>query len=178
MTADGSTTFVQPRRFGAALASEGMDIAVRLSAAIRTIDLENRHMRAEMARMIGLSDNEFGALAYISEVDQPTPKALVRELGLTTGAVTAMIDRLEATGLIERRPHPSDRRSTVLALTPAGEHAREWIYGSYRHAIAEAIEASGGTCADAAIDILLRAASAIRIATDNLNQDPRTSAPH
>ena len=168
MTNDGSTTFVQPRRFGAALSDEGMDIAIRLSAAIRAIDVENRHMRAEMAHMIGLSDNEFGALAYISEVDQPTPKALVHELGLTTGAVTAMIDRLEATGLIERRPHPTDRRSTVLTLTSAGENAREWIYGSYRHAIADAIQISGGDCAAAAIDILLGASSAIRIATNNL----------
>ena len=168
MTTDGVSTFVQPRRFDTALTDDGTEIAVRLSAAIRTIDLENRHMRAEMARMIGLSDNEFGALAYISEVEQSTPTALVHELGLTTGAVTAMIDRLEATGLIERRRHPTDRRSTVLALTPAGEDAREWIYGSYRHAIAEAIQISGAEYAPAAIDILLRASSAIRSATSNL----------
>lgn len=177
MTIDGILTFVQPRRFGAGLLDDQLDIAVRLSAAIRTIDLENRAMRAEMARRIGLSDSEFGALAYISEVDQPTPKALVGELGLTTGAVTAMIDRLEATGLIERRPHPTDRRSTVLALTKAGEDAREWIYGSYRHAIADAVAISGGECATAAIDILLRASAAIRTATSSLTSGPHPVRP-
>lgn len=167
MSLDG-TISVTPRRFGGPLPDGCADVALELSSAIRTLDLENRHMRAEMARRVGLSDNEFGALAYVSEVEQPTPKSLVSELGLTTGAVTAMIDRLEAAGLIERHPHPNDRRSTVLALTGAGETVREWIYGTYRRAIAEATCVAGDERARAAVEMLLRASSYVRTATANL----------
>jgi DNA-binding MarR family transcriptional regulator len=37
--------------------------------------------------------------------------------GLTSGSTTAMIDRLEKRRLISRRPHPRDRRATVVVLT-------------------------------------------------------------
>jgi DNA-binding MarR family transcriptional regulator len=35
-------------------------------------------------------------------------------------SVTGLVDKLEAQGLIERTPHPTDRRSTVARITPAG----------------------------------------------------------
>ena len=35
-------------------------------------------------------------------------------------SVTNLVDRLEAQGLIKRTPHPTDRRSTVAQITPAG----------------------------------------------------------
>jgi DNA-binding MarR family transcriptional regulator len=39
--------------------------------------------------------------------------------------VTGIVDRLEARGLIERRPVPTDRRVKQLALTPAGRRLRQ-----------------------------------------------------
>lgn len=49
---------------------------------------------------------------------------LCDELAITTGAASKLADRLERAGLIARAPHPEDRRSSVLQLTPAGESAR------------------------------------------------------
>lgn len=40
-------------------------------------------------------------------------------------SVTNAVDRLEAQGLIERRPHPTDRRTTLAALKPAGRELAE-----------------------------------------------------
>ena len=40
-------------------------------------------------------------------------------------SVTNAVDRLEAAGLVERRPHPEDRRSTLVAITPAGAAVAE-----------------------------------------------------
>jgi DNA-binding MarR family transcriptional regulator len=40
-------------------------------------------------------------------------------------SVTNAVDRLEATGLVRREPHPSDRRTTLAALTPAGRELAE-----------------------------------------------------
>jgi DNA-binding MarR family transcriptional regulator len=48
----------------------------------------------------------------------PTQLASVGQL--TSGGMTNRLDRLEAAGLIEREPHPDDRRSVLVSLTAAG----------------------------------------------------------
>jgi DNA-binding MarR family transcriptional regulator len=45
------------------------------------------------------------------------------ELRITVGAASKLADRLEKEGLVQRQPHPSDRRSSFIALTPTGEQA-------------------------------------------------------
>ena len=47
-----------------------------------------------------------------------TPGALLKAAMVTSGAMTNRIDRLEAKGLVERRPGPDDRRSVRVQLTP------------------------------------------------------------
>jgi DNA-binding MarR family transcriptional regulator len=47
-----------------------------------------------------------------------SPGALTANLLVTTGTMTNRIDRLEARGLVRRLPHPDDRRSVVVELTP------------------------------------------------------------
>jgi DNA-binding MarR family transcriptional regulator len=46
-----------------------------------------------------------------------SPSKLAEHTGLSTGATTAMLDRLENAKLIERRPHPTDRRATLVVLS-------------------------------------------------------------
>ena len=40
---------------------------------------------------------------------------------LTSGSITSAVDRLESQGLLERQPHPTDRRAFLVHLTQAGE---------------------------------------------------------
>jgi DNA-binding MarR family transcriptional regulator len=42
-------------------------------------------------------------------------------LGITVGGTSQAVDRIERAGYCARRPNPADRRSSVVALTPAGE---------------------------------------------------------
>lgn len=48
-------------------------------------------------------------------------KELAEKLGITTGTLTVQIEKLVKAELIERCPHPEDRRAIVVKLTPAGE---------------------------------------------------------
>ena len=48
------------------------------------------------------------------------PHDLGGELGVTARNVTGLVDALEHDGLVERLPHPSDRRATLVRLTVAG----------------------------------------------------------
>lgn len=42
------------------------------------------------------------------------------EMGVTARQVTNLVDALEAEGLVRRGPHPTDRRATVIEITPQG----------------------------------------------------------
>ncbi len=61
-------------------------------------------------------------------LDEPmSMSALADRLGIDASYVTTIADQLEERGLIERRPHPTDRRIKSLALTDDGRHIRETL---------------------------------------------------
>jgi DNA-binding MarR family transcriptional regulator len=47
-------------------------------------------------------------------------KELAEKMGVTTGSLTVLVDRLEKKGLVERTPHEEDRRSILVGLTDKG----------------------------------------------------------
>ena len=50
-------------------------------------------------------------------------RALADQLGISARNTTAVIDALETAGLVARQPHPTDRRATLVELTPGGAGA-------------------------------------------------------
>lgn len=46
---------------------------------------------------------------------------IAAELSITVGGTSKIVDRIEASGFCARHANPSDRRSSILALTPAGK---------------------------------------------------------
>jgi DNA-binding MarR family transcriptional regulator len=71
---------------------------------------------------VGISVPELLALENLDERGGLGPTELARRLQLSTGAVTALIDRLEAGGHAARSAHPSDRRRIIVTRTAeAGE---------------------------------------------------------
>jgi len=71
----------------------------------------------------GLATGEFDVLAALRREGDPfvlTPSALARTLMLSPAGMTNRVDRLVARGLVDRHADPDDRRSLLVALTPAG----------------------------------------------------------
>jgi DNA-binding MarR family transcriptional regulator len=68
----------------------------------------------------GLSYPRFRLLGVLHCRGPRIMSELSGELGVTARNVTALVDALEAEKLVERRPHPTDRRATVVALTGRG----------------------------------------------------------
>ncbi|HEX6111231.1 MAG TPA: MarR family transcriptional regulator [Geminicoccaceae bacterium] len=61
-------------------------------------------------------------------LDEPmSMRGLAERLGIDASYVTAIADQLEERGLIERRPHPGDRRIKSLALTEDGRRIRDQL---------------------------------------------------
>ncbi|MCL6437347.1 MAG: MarR family transcriptional regulator [Rubrobacteraceae bacterium] len=74
---------------------------------------------AAVARRVGLGLSEVAALEHLG-AGELTPKELGRRLSMSSGAVTALVDRLERAGFAKRYPNPEDRRSSVIRATPRG----------------------------------------------------------
>lgn len=60
---------------------------------------------------------------------ESTPGALAAELGLTSGSVTTMLDRLAKLDYVVRHPEPGDRRKVVIRITDAAMAKVMRIYG-------------------------------------------------
>ncbi|PVB63471.1 MarR family transcriptional regulator [Labrenzia sp. 011] len=72
---------------------------------------------------IGLKAGEFDVLATLVRSGPPyklTPTELYRTTMMSSGGMTARLDRLEKAGLVERCPHPEDRRALSVCLTEKG----------------------------------------------------------
>lgn len=61
-------------------------------------------------------------------------------LGVTRRNVTALVDALEDEELVRRTAHPTDRRATIIELTPAGLKTAEGMWEGHREAAAELFE--------------------------------------
>jgi DNA-binding MarR family transcriptional regulator len=69
-----------------------------------------------------------------------TPKDIGEYLEMGTGAVTAMLDRLETRELTRREPNPRDRRSVVLRLEPGGQAVVDELREAYLEALGETVD--------------------------------------
>jgi DNA-binding MarR family transcriptional regulator len=79
-------------------------------------------------RPLGLSYGDFdvaSTLYRLDDADGTHPRELARSALITSGAMTARLDRLARAGLIERRADPRDRRAVRVHLTTAGRELTE-----------------------------------------------------
>ena len=67
-----------------------------------------------VARRLGMSAAETKCLGVLGQLGEATPGQLAQATGLTTGAITGVVDRLEKAGYATRVPHPKDRRSLIV----------------------------------------------------------------
>lgn len=81
------------------------------------------------ADAVGVNRTDLRCLDLLLSEGGRTPGELSAGLGLTTGSVTAMVDRLVRRGLVTRTASPADRRKVVVAATGAAREKAEALYG-------------------------------------------------
>jgi len=84
-------------------------VQITLRLRLRGVDIESS---------TGLSGRELDLVALLTASGPTSVKSLVADLGLPRSTMTAIVDRLEARGLVNRLPNPQDRRSVILQATP------------------------------------------------------------
>lgn len=114
---------------------EGNSLAAHeLSWALREVTRANAEIIRNLARRLGLGVNDMTALDHLLQSGPLGPAELGHLLGMRSASATALVDRLEAMGHVERRPHPTDRRRLVVEPTP---HAVEEVLGVIRPIVAD-----------------------------------------
>jgi DNA-binding MarR family transcriptional regulator len=68
----------------------------------------------------GLTVSRAGVLWQLRRHGPVNQRALADALGVSARTVTGLVDGLVATGFVDRRAHPTDRRATLVTLTPRG----------------------------------------------------------
>lgn len=100
--------------------------AIEVGRLLRRLQAEGDRLNSAVATRQGVNQTDMSALMHIMEADlagQPlTPTGLQRVLGLSSGATTSVIDRLEAAGHSRRERDTTDRRRVILRYD---EGARE-----------------------------------------------------
>jgi len=104
------------------------DLKKRALMSVRDYGVNLTLFRNAMSEWAGLNVTDMECLRLLFQKGIATPSELSRYTGLTSGATTAMLDRLEKAGLIERRPNPNDRRGTLVAPAhSSSEKAASWF---------------------------------------------------
>jgi DNA-binding MarR family transcriptional regulator len=95
--------------------------ADEITWATRRLDIAMSRLMVAFSRAVGISVPEMLALEHLDADGSLGPSELARRLQMTTGAVTALVDRLEKSGHVARERHPSDRRRVLVKRLPKAD---------------------------------------------------------
>jgi MarR family transcriptional regulator, multiple antibiotic resistance protein MarR len=90
----------------------------------------------------GIGSGHFELLRYVRDHPGARVADLASAFAVGAGATSKIVDRLEREGWTERRPNPANRRSSLLALTPAGESVVSRAEPAWQAAIQEILGAA------------------------------------
>jgi DNA-binding MarR family transcriptional regulator len=138
--------------------------------------MEDDRLDAIVSRRIGAPPAELRAMDHLTEAGELTPSQLADRLALSSGAVTALIDRLERLGWVKREPHPHDRRSVVIRKAAEPSDPELELYGPVAARLRRVAERLTPEEREAALRFLEEAAAAAREHADSL--DERRGRPH
>lgn len=92
--------------------------ALRLTTALRIASAQSLLISQAVAAKVGLNTTDLECLDIIQTGQLISAGEIAKKTGLTTGAVTTLIDRLEKAGYVKRQADPNDRRRVLIAIRP------------------------------------------------------------
>jgi DNA-binding MarR family transcriptional regulator len=114
---------------------EELRLWLRLLTCTNLIEGE---IRARLRRHFGVTLPRFDLMAQLEKApDGMTLGELSRRMMVSNGNVTGLVERLLESGLVERRPHATDRRAVVVALTHSGRKSFADMAAAHADWIAE-----------------------------------------
>jgi len=106
--------------------------AWRLKEAVRANQTANDVWDDCLTRFLGINRTDGRCMDIIDRHGRVTAGQLAAESGLTTGAVTVVVDRLEAVGYVERKRDSDDRRKVWISITPIMAEMTERLFAHFQ----------------------------------------------
>jgi DNA-binding MarR family transcriptional regulator len=148
-----------------------------LDQALRETSAQSVLFSEAVADRVGMNPADLESLDILARNGPMTAGQLAELTGLTTGAITGLIDRLEQRGYARREPHPTDRRSIIVRpLTEAAERDLAPSYAAMAHAMAELMSRYSDKDLSVITDFLTRAAAITAEQIAKLRTEPIRSS--
>jgi len=104
------------------------DVLAEVAEELRLSGITNDIADQAVADFLGLNRTDSRCLDIIERLSGVNAGRLAAESGLSTGAVTTVLDRLERAGYARRVPDPGDRRRVLVELTPDARRELTELY--------------------------------------------------
>ena len=108
-----------------------------LDETLRKVGAQSVLISDLVATRVGLNSTDLECLDLLYLAGTTTAGALAKHTGLTTGATTAVIDRLEQAGFVRRRRDTSDRRCVLVEVVPSSAERIQPLYARLSSALGE-----------------------------------------
>lgn len=149
-----------------------------LDETLRKVSAQSVLLNDTVAKLVGANPTDLECLDLLGLGGPTTPGRLAAHTGLTTGATTAVIDRLERAGFARRLRSTEDRRSVLVEALPERLRQIEALYQPLAAAVARLNEDYGDRQLAVIVDYLSRA---VTLAADHVvwlqTQQPLTAEP-
>jgi DNA-binding MarR family transcriptional regulator len=140
--------------------------------AARDYGISTVLFRHTVGARLGVNVTDMECLALLFFKRLATPTELSRYTGLSSGATTAMLNRLERAKLIERRPNPKDGRGSLITVNPASVSTVGPLFAGVRAAQDELLAGYSREQLDLIADFLTRYAKVWEDARPSLAKKP------
>lgn len=137
-------------------------------ASVRALGAAFDRFDEAASRSLGIGRSDLRALNLL-EHGPVTAGEMASHLGLTTGSITALVNRLVEAGYVRRSSPPGDRRVVTIELEPAVYAAFARVYAPCGQAVMEVSAALSDTQRSRSIEAIDAAASAIEQAAAQLS---------
>jgi DNA-binding MarR family transcriptional regulator len=98
-----------------------LNSSLRFGFLIHDVSRLRRIVVDRALKPLGITRSQWWVLAFLSRHDGMTQTSLANDLDLTKVAIGGLLDRMEASGYVERRSDPSDGRARRVYLTEGGK---------------------------------------------------------
>src|SRR2546429_6534008 len=126
-----------------------------LEHALRRSSAQGVIFSQTVADSAGISSSDLECLDFLNLEGRVTAGRLAEVTGLTTGAITGVVDRLEKAGFVRRERDDDDRRKVFIAVVPANTSKIGRLYQNMQRAVLKDWE----SYSDAELKLLLRFAN-------------------
>jgi DNA-binding MarR family transcriptional regulator len=149
-----------------------------LLEAVRTAGREHSDatvlFHATVADRVGLNPTDHKAMSLLERVGPLPAGEIAQRTGLATPSVTALVDRLERRGFVQRAHDPRDRRRVIVAPSPEGVARIAPLFESRQRSLARLLARYTPEELEVILDFLTRSTERLRTDTAKLTSSMAT----